>query len=210
MKPRLHYHPVSPYSLKARIATLHRADAVDFQVVDVRGGGLRSPEFRALSPFGKMPVLETAEGPVIESTSIIELLEEQGPRVLLPQGQERVARHFDRLGDLYLIDPMSALWWRPGSPEAQSAPATAATAWALFARQLQGRAFICGSALSLGDLSGAIGTEYLERLGVTAPEPVRAWKERCFAVPALARVREEAAPIMSAMLAARGAPAAVA
>ncbi|MCY1021102.1 glutathione S-transferase family protein [Pyxidicoccus sp. MSG2] len=203
MPMRLHYHPASPYSLKAYSAVLHRGDTMDFHAVDVRGGELTAPTFRALSPFGKIPVLEKEQGPLIESTSIIEYLEERGPRVLLPPGSERVARHFDRLGDLYLVDPMSTLWFRPRVPEAERTPEFAAAAWGLFAQQLAHRPFVTGDRFTLGDLSGAIGTEYLERLGVQPPEPIRAWKARCFETLGLAQAFNQTAPILVAMLSAR-------
>ena len=65
--------------------------------------GTRSPEVPGW-PLRTVPLR-----PVIESTSIIELWEERGPRVLLPEGKERIARHYDRLGDHYLIAPVASL-----------------------------------------------------------------------------------------------------
>lgn len=200
---KLYYHPVSPYSRKARVAVLHRGDGVEAHVLDLRAGELGSEAFLALSPFGKMPVLVTDEGPIIESTSIVEYLEDRGPRVLLPRGAERLARHWDRIGDLYLMDAQSTIWFRPTSPEAPEARATAHRAWGLLARQLEGKDFVAGRHFTMGDLSGAIASDYLVRLGEEPPAPVRAWMERCFAVPAMAAGLEEALPMVNAMLARR-------
>lgn len=198
---KLHYHPISPYSRKVRAALLYRGEAHECRLLDVRAGDLASPAFRAISPFGKMPVLETIDGPLYESTSIIEWLEAKGPRRLLPRGAERVARHWDRVGDLYLADPMSTIWFDPSQTEAKRP--TVYTAWGLFAAQLVSRDFVCGRHFTLGDLSAAIATDYLERLGEDPPPAVRAWRERCFAIPAMADALAEALPRLDPILAAR-------
>lgn len=205
---KLYYHPVSPYSRKARVATLMRGDGGEAHVVDLRAGELGSAEYLARSPFGKMPVLVTDdEGPIFESTSIVEYLEEKGPRVLLPRGAERLARHWDRIGDLYLMDPQSILWFRPTSDEAPEARETVHKAWALLAAQLAGKDFVVGRHFTMGDLSAAIASDYLVRLGEEPPAVVRAWIERCFAIPAMAAGLEEALPMLTAMLARRQATA---
>jgi glutathione S-transferase len=200
---RLHYHPLSSYSRKVRSALLIRGDAHETHVIEVFKGELKSPEYLSLNPFGKMPVLVTDRGPIIESTSIIEWLEERGPRVLLPAGSERMAREFDRLGDLYLLAPTSALWWRRDSDEGKKAPEVARKAWAMFEKQLDGKAFITGDTISLGDLSGAIGTDYLHRLGVEAPPAIRAWMSRCYEVAGMRESLTEAMPFIQRGLAMR-------
>lgn len=188
---KLYYHPLSPYSRKVRAALLHREEPHDVEVLNVRSGALSNPAFRALSPFGKMPVLVTDEGPLIESSSIIEWLEARGPRKLLPRGTERVARHWDRVADLYLMDPQSTLFFKPNTEAATEARATVHTAWKLFADRLAGRPFVCGELFTLGDLSGAIATGYLERLGEQPPDVVHAWRERVYALPGLVQATEE-------------------
>lgn len=208
----LHYHATSPYSRKPLVAVLHRGDAVERRPVDVFTGALRTETFRALSPFGKIPVLETPEGPIIESTSIIEYLEERGPRVLLPPGSERIARHFDRLGDLYLLESQGTIWFQPRTEDAARAEReTVPAAFGLFMRQLaDGRPFVAGDTFTLGDLSGAIASDYLVRLGVAVPEPIRAWTDRCFALPAMKAALEEAQPGIAFLLARRAARVAAA
>ena len=195
--PTLHYHPLSPYSRKVSSAVRLRGDDVELRPIDLGTGALRTPEYLALSPFGKMPVLVTDdEGPLIESTTIIEYLEHKGPRRLLPEGHERVARHFDRLGDLYLIEPVALWFWQRKSEAAASAPETARSAWKLFATRLEGRRFVCGDALTLGDIGAAIATDYFEREGVEPPPAIRAWKDRCFEIPAMRDEREAALPFV--------------
>lgn len=199
---RLHYHPASPYSRKAYVAALLQGD-VKCVMLDVRGGALRTDAYRALSPFGKMPVLETDDGPLIESTSIVEYLEDMGIRILLPIGSERIARHFDRIGDHYLTEPQVALWFRTGTGDAERAPHTIARAWKMFADQLSGRDFVAGSTFTLGDLGAAIATDYIEAVGIAPPPVIAAWVKRCFDIPVMARAREEAVPMNEFLLARR-------
>lgn len=194
---RLHFHPLSPYSRKAYVAGLLRGEAFEPVVLQLGAGALRRPEFLALSPFGKMPVLETEEGPLFESTSIIERWEERGPALLLPPESARVARHFDRLGDLYLIASVATLWWEPESDEARNAPATVALAWRLFAEQLaRGGPFVAGERFTLGDLGAAIATDFLQRLDVQPPAPIADWCSRCFELPAMHNALAEAMPFV--------------
>lgn len=198
MEERLHHHPLSPYGRKAWVAALHRGQPVERVDITLGTGALSRPEFLALSPMGKLPVLETETGPVFESTSIIEYWEERGPRVLLPVGLERVARHFDRLGDLYLLAPVAALWWSAESEEGIEAPGVARRAWGVFEKQLaDGRTFVAGHTFTLGDLGAAIATDYLIRLDVEPPESVARWCARCFAIDAMARSLDEAMPYIA-------------
>jgi glutathione S-transferase len=198
---RLHYHPLSPFSRKAFVAALMRDEACEFVQVPIGTGALTRPEFLALSPFGKMPVLETnlpGVGNVIESTSIIEFWEERGPRMLLPPGRERIARYFDRIGDLYIVAPVAALWWEPTSEAGQSAEATGRIAWRLLGDALaDGRPFLAGDAFSLADLAAAIGTDYFARLDVAPPDDIGSWCDRCFAVAAMRQALGDAMPYIT-------------
>jgi glutathione S-transferase len=200
---RLHYHPLSPYSRKASTAIAMRKDDIALRVIELGKGELESAAFREISPFGKMPVLETRAGPIIESTSIIEYLEEMGPRLLLPQNVERIARHFDRLGDLYLIAPVAALWWEPESEQGKAAESVARTCWPLFENALRTHPFVTGGSFTMGDLAGAIGTDYFMRLGVTPSDAVRAWRDRCFAIPEMRASLESALPFVESTLGVR-------
>jgi glutathione S-transferase len=204
---KLYQNPVSPYCRKVLVALAHRGDDVAVQLLDPRVD-LRADWYTALSPFGKMPTLELDDGTaLIESTTIIEYLEcVVGPRVLLPRDPRAafVARRFDRLGDLYLVDAQTDIWFRPGTDEARRGYDRALAAWELFAAQLaDGRPFVAGDVFTLGDLSGAIATDYLVRLGVDPDDTVGDWMGRCFGVPAMAVALEQARPMMEGMLAAR-------
>jgi glutathione S-transferase len=78
---RLHGFPVSNYANMVQLALLEKG--MDFEYVHCVPD--QSPAFLAMSPRGKVPVLETPHGCINEASVILEYLEETGPgRPLLP------------------------------------------------------------------------------------------------------------------------------
>lgn len=193
---RLHYHPLSPYSRKVTIAVAMRKDPIELSEIQLGGGALKRPEFVAMSPFGKMPVLETPDGPIFESTSIIELLEDAGPRVLLPDSLKRLARHWDRIADHYLLPPYATLFWEAGTPKADEARKTAKTAYEVLANRLKTNRFLAGESFTLGDVGAAIAVDGLAREGIATPSALAGWLERCHEIAAVRASREAALPFI--------------
>lgn len=185
---RLHHHPLSSYSRKTTIGIGLRGDDIALVELDPLNGGLRDPAFLALSPFGKMPVLELEGGAVFESTSILEHLEALGPRRLIPvePALAQRARHYDRLGDHYLLEPIGAFFWSKSPEVREKTVTTMNRAWALWARELaDGRAFLCGDAITLADLSAAVAADYALTEGVGLPDAITPYYERLYANPVL-------------------------
>ncbi len=94
----------SPYV--ARIVMALRAKGVDAPLAAPIGGGIKSPEFLALNPMGKMPVLDDQGFAVAESGVILEYLEDAGGgKSLLPKDARgrANARTVARVADLYLM-----------------------------------------------------------------------------------------------------------
>jgi glutathione S-transferase len=197
---RLHYHPLSSYSRKAAIGIALRGDPIELHVVDALAGELKRPAFLAMSPFGKMPALELDDGGAIfESTSILEYLEDRGPRRLLPAGQELRARHFDRLGDLYLLNPIGKLFWNKTDEVRAEADKTTGTGWSLWERELaDGRRFLCGGEITLADLGAAVAAHYAVTEDVPLPTAIQRYRDRLEAHPVLAASTAAAAPFVEA------------
>ena len=193
---RLHYHPLSPYSRKVVIAIQHRGDAIEMTQIQLGGGALKRPEYLAMSPFGKMPALETPDGPLFESTSIIELLEERGPRKLLPENHQREARHWDRIADHYLVAPYATLFWEAGTPQAETARQTVKTAYDVLAQRLASSPFLACDTFTLGDIGAALVVDGLSHEGVSVPSKLKPWLERCFSIEAMRSSREAALPFV--------------
>lgn len=197
---RFHYHPLSSYSRKTAIGIGLRGDPIEFVTLDPFTGELKKPAFLELSPFGKMPVLsDTPVGTITESTSILEYLEELGPRVLLPYGKERESRHFDRLGDLYLLNPVGDFFWTKTDEVRAKTVKDMSRAWALWEKQLaDGRAFVCGDQITLGDLSASVAAHYATTEGLELPPAIRAYWERLQESPVVAASRDAATPFIEA------------
>jgi glutathione S-transferase len=193
---RLHYHPLSPYSRKVTIAVAMRKDAIELSEIQLGGGALKKPDFLAMSPFGKMPVLETPDGSLFESTSIIELLEDAGPRVLLPDALKRHARHWDRIADHYLLPPYATLFWEAGTAKADEARKTAKTAYDVLADRLKTSRFLAGDAFTLGDVGAAIAVDGLAREGIATPSSLKGWLDRCHEIEAVRASRDAALPFI--------------
>lgn len=113
--------PVSPFAARVRIALYAKGLAVD--IAPPPAGWPRNPQFRDLSPTGRVPVLILEDGRTLwESAVILEFLEERFPqaRPLLPADVHARARArlLARHADLYLMPPMAALA-EPQGPEGQ-------------------------------------------------------------------------------------------
>lgn len=72
---RLLGYPVSNYVNIARAAMIEKQ--IDFEFVPTRSS--QDAAFRALSPMGKIPVLETADGPLSETVAILDYLDDAYP-----------------------------------------------------------------------------------------------------------------------------------
>ncbi len=203
---RLHYHPLSSYSRKTAIGIALRGDVVELRELKPFAGDLKSAAFRAMNPFGKMPVLELDDGTAIyESTSILEHLEERGDRRLIPAEHAWRARHFDRLGDLYLLSPIGKFFWEKSDKQREETTATMTTAWSIWERELSdGRSFLLGDEITLGDLSAVVAAHYAETEGVPLPDAILAYKKRLEANPIVAASAAAAMPFVESTRAHRG------
>lgn len=86
MPRTLYYGSGSPYAWKVWLALEHKQLAYELMVLSFDRGETRTPEFLALNPRGKVPVLVDEGVALAESTAIAEYLEERYPeRPLLPR-----------------------------------------------------------------------------------------------------------------------------
>ena len=108
---KLYNMNLSNFATKSRIVIYEKGANV--AIVPPPGTGLKSPEYRAINPLGKIPCLD-ADGLIIpESELINEYLEDKFPDPhLLPASPEDRARVrlFTRFHDLYLDPPLRALF----------------------------------------------------------------------------------------------------
>jgi glutathione S-transferase len=109
----------SPFS--ARVAIALQAKAVAIEAAALPAGGLKSPEFLAINPIAKIPVLDIGDGNVLpESTVILRYLEDRYPLPsLLPASAAERARinAVVAIMDAYVMAPVIRLFphLAPGS-----------------------------------------------------------------------------------------------
>ena len=102
---------VSPYVARAVFAA--RLKGLSLEAQTPPGGGIKSPEFLALNPLGKMPALEDAGRVVPESMVILDFLEDAHPQpALLPaKPMDRAqARLLGRIVDLYIMNQLGVFF----------------------------------------------------------------------------------------------------
>lgn len=103
---------LSPFAARVRLAL--RVKKLDYDMQPPPGGSTRSPEYLAINPIGKLPVLVTDDGLAIaESETILDYLDERFPvPSLLPSdAAERVRmRNIIRSFELYATPAMSRLF----------------------------------------------------------------------------------------------------
>lgn len=108
---KLYNNNLSPFSARCRLMLYHKG--IEVEMIDPFAT-LEPEAFLALTPLGKVPALETDDGWVLpESETICEYLEQLYPEPsLLPDdARERArVRLLGRIGDLYLLQPLTILF----------------------------------------------------------------------------------------------------
>ncbi|MBP8062920.1 MAG: glutathione S-transferase family protein [Brevundimonas sp.] len=200
-------HPYSAYGQKASIALYELGLPFEPKLVEA-GNDAVMAEFRALSPFGKMPALvDTSTGRTLyESSIVIEYLDQlSGGGRLIPDNPEAAleARLVDRMVDTYAGGPMNRIIPRKFRPAGNEDPfgdaqdeAVLAGAWDwLESRLADGRTWGAGEAFTLADCGAAPILTYARRLVPFGDRPrLRAWHARLMARPSFVRALEDAAP----------------
>lgn len=100
---------LSPYV--ARVLLTVRAKGLDVTLAEPPGG-LKSPQYLAINPFGKMPALVDGDASVIESEVICEYLEDRFPQNPILPGDALArarSRTVSRAVDLYVLPALLGL-----------------------------------------------------------------------------------------------------
>jgi glutathione S-transferase len=213
---KLYYHPLSPYSQKALVALFEANAPFEPVVTNLFDPAVRASYKAEVNPLVKIPFLMRDNGwAVPESSIILEYIDQYFPteQSLIPTDRDkaRQARFYDRLGDLYLIEKGSILWFESMKPEAarngeliERTLEQGKTALGLFDKELRNKEFLLADRFTMADISPAIGTAGLVNAGVDlAPYPnVAAWYARIWARPSFQRVGAEIGAALAAMAAA--------
>jgi glutathione S-transferase len=147
----------SPYV--ARVILFAKLKGIDLALADVPGGWSGSPEYKALSPIGKIPALNVDGQCIPESETICEYLEDTHPdKPGLPADAfgRAQSRSISRIVDLYM-SPISGALARQVNPEKRDAAVVEKNAeelakvWTYLEHFMGDGPFAAGAEPTLGD-----------------------------------------------------------
>ncbi|MDO7836718.1 glutathione S-transferase family protein [Sphingobium sp. HBC34] len=109
---KLYALTLSPYAARVRLAL--RIKGLAYEQEAPLGGGTRSPEYLAINPIGKLPVLVTDNGLAIaESETIIDYLEDNFPEpslIVTGAAARAQMRNAIRTLELYVVPALTRLF----------------------------------------------------------------------------------------------------
>jgi glutathione S-transferase len=191
---KLHYHPFSTFARRVRIALLEKKIECELVEVDMGKGEHRSPEYRALNPYGRVPTLEEDGFVLYESTAILDYLEATHPSPPLVPADARGRAHVAmqvKLCDIQLARQTGIIIF-PKRFLPRERWDTAAMAQAkkdiekhleIVERQITGKEWLVGDRYSLVEVCYTPFVQFLPLMEIAPPPGVAAWVERMLARP---------------------------
>jgi glutathione S-transferase len=191
---RLHYHPLSTFSRRVRIALIEKRLAYEPVLVDLAKGKHKDPAYLALNPYGRVPTLEEDGFVLYESTAILTYLEatHSTPALLPSEPRQRaLAEMHMKLCDLQLMRQAGIIifprrflpkerWNLTAMAEAK---AEIEKHLAILERQLHGKQYLVAEQFGLADICYIPGIEFLPLMEIEPPPAVAAWRARLLARP---------------------------
>jgi glutathione S-transferase len=199
----LYYGSGSPFAWRVQLALEHKALPYERKVLSFAAGDTRKPEFLALNPRHRVPVLVDGDFVLYESNAIVEYLEEAYPATGAPlfPGDTRtraltrrlileVDNYFDKA-----TDPITeqAFYTKPEERDAKKLDAgrdAVVAEYALFTKAMRGD-YLAGQ-LSAADYAFYPLVAFMKRCETKMPElgsdgwltpELRLWKKRIEALP---------------------------
>lgn len=205
MSIKIHAFPLSPRGFKALAVAEHVAADYELVFCDLFKGAQHRPDFVAMNPNKKMPVLEDGDLKLWESNAIIQYLAEQAPGSgLLPADARQRADVMRWLfWESTTWDPafVILLWENlvkgivrgegPDPSEVAKGLEKFNAAASLLNAHLADKGFVCGDRLTLADFSLGASLSAMEQAKVSlgAYPNIARWYAALEALPAWARVR---------------------
>src|SRR5262245_10661917 len=184
---KLHVAPPSPRAFKVLAVARHLA--LDFELcpVDLLNGAHLRPEFVALNPNKRMPVLEDDGFVLWESNAITQYLASKKPEAELlpadPRKRADVARwqfwesaHWDPVCATLVFERLLKKVLGQGEPapaQIEKGETEVRQLGAILDGALAGRRYLCGNELTVADFSVGAWLNYAERAGY----PLDAFRE---------------------------------
>lgn len=184
---------------KACAVARYLKSPVEFVRVDLGKGEHKTPEFLAMNPNGKVPVLQNGDWTLWEANAIMCYLSDQAQSDLWPHDAARQievirwlswdALHFTRHASVlyfeYIIKPLFNL---PAAEPAALAEATKhfRTFAGVLDAHLSDRKFLVGDSLTVADFAVAITLPYADKTHLPLADfpAIQRWHERLYELPA--------------------------
>lgn len=199
----LYYGSGSPYAWRAQFALEHKALPYELKVLSFSAGDTRKPEFLALNPRHRVPVLIDGDFVLYESNAIVEYLDEAYPatgaplfpgdlrtRALVRRLVLEVDNYFDEAAEPVFEQ---AFWKKPEERDPQrlaDGRKAAVEEFGMFTKAMRGD-FLAGP-LSAADFAFYPLVAFMKRCEIKLPDlnvdemltpQLRAWKARIEALP---------------------------
>lgn len=174
----------TPNSRRVRIFLAEKGVSVPTEQVDLGALAHKTPQFTALNPMQRVPVLELDDGGVLaESVAICRYFEETNPEPPLmgrdPLDKARVEMWQRRMEMNFLWSIMHA--FRHLHPNMAELEVPQVPAWgeanrprvldamAFMDRELASRPFIAGDAFTIADITGLVAIDFLKPAKIERP-----------------------------------------
>lgn len=182
---KLHVFPPSPNARKVMMAAHEAQVSVEIVIVDLQKGEQKRPEFLALNPNGKMPVLEFDDGTSLwESNAICNRLAGLGNSALWPETDARYEVLQWQFWEMAHWAPAVAKYIGAtffGAPlDPETADPAVQTVASVLDGHLGGREWLVGDAMTTADISVAAMLCYREICAVPLGDVpnIDAWMAR--------------------------------
>jgi glutathione S-transferase len=198
MTLKLHVFPVSPRGFKVLLTAHHLGIGYEFCMVDLAKGEQKTPEFTALNPNQRMPVLEEDGFALWESNAIIEYLASKKEGWLPGETRARLAltkwlywdsNHWDPTCAIFvferLVKPLFGLGETSADEIARGEAQFHRLAFVLNG-ELEKHRFVAGNALTIADLAIGSSLCVAERAGypLEAYRAIQRWHADLSSLPA--------------------------
>ena len=205
------YDATTPNTLRVQVFLAEKGIEVSQEVIDVMGGGTRTPEFLDMNSLGELPVLQLDDGRILtESVAICRYFEElyPTPRLMGESAYEQgLIEMWNRRMELHIFGPLGDAarhTFAFFADRVEQNPDYAAAqmrafdrAWAWLDRELaDGRPFIAGNSLTIADITGMAALFVCDLMNKTLPEELKRtkrWEKEIRCRPSLAERMPEAA-----------------
>jgi glutathione S-transferase len=198
------FHAVHSRSFGVRILAEELGADIDLQVLDLKAGDSRTPEYLAINPMGKVPTLRHGSAVVTEQPAIYQYLAELYPQAgLSPAPGDPLRGPYLRWLAFYgsCFEPalLDIALKREVPPRSTAGYGDAQTVLATVERQLQGGPWLLGERYTAADVLWGQGLAWTVGFKLVPATPaVQAYLDRFNARPAVARAHAAEAALVKA------------